>query len=55
VLAFRGFGAPGKLSCGQFLAKNGPAGPGTGGGALNKLFAKCINFALLAAIIPNSG
>ena len=25
------------------------------GGALNKLFAKCINFALLAAIIPNSG
>ena len=26
---------------------------GLGGGALNKLFAKCINFALLATIIPN--
>ena len=55
MLVFRGFGAPGKLSGGQFSAENGLAGPGTGGGALNKLFAKCINFALHAAIIPNLG
>ena len=27
---------------------------GLGGGALNKLFAKCINFALLATIIPKN-
>jgi len=42
--------APGKLSGGQFSAENGLAGPGTGGGALNKLFAKCTTFALLAAM-----
>ena len=51
MLVFRGFGAPGKRSCGSFSAENGPEGPGIGGGALNKLFANCINFALLATML----
>ena len=53
ALVFRGFEAPGKQAGGLFSAKNGPAGPGIGGGALNKLFAKCINFALLASTLPH--
>ena len=38
ALAFRGFGAPGKLSGGQFSAENGPAGPGIGGRSLPTSF-----------------
>jgi hypothetical protein len=33
ALVFRGFEAPGKQAGGLFSAKNGPAGPGIGGGA----------------------
>jgi len=33
ALVFRGFEAPGKQAGGLFSVKNGPAGPGIGGGA----------------------